>query len=307
MPSSWSTSQAGTAATQSATIRRRRSTSGRRRARWFQRTACPEHNDMKHIRLIIVALQALVTRTRGYVIALLAVSVTPALYSGCSIPVMHLEHTASIDTTYARLGTLRVDIFDDRRPPDEKEGGKIAVNSLSGQVWSGQTDPGMTAQFRSVILAEMERTNLFTISDSPEYVLSGEVMSMKVERRATIVRYLSLVPLLGAIAAGDSEHKSLFWIGLMGSLVVGALEFPELTATVQYHVLLMRSDTPVFEKDVLITKQKRYWGYSEFGSGSVSDRASVLLDETVTESLVELFRDLERNAHGMEGDMRGVM
>jgi hypothetical protein len=209
------------------------------------------------------------------------------------MPVMKLDHTARIDTTYAELGPIKITQFKDMRPSDEMEEGKTALNSLTPQVWSGETDPNLMVYFREVLSAEAKRTMLFTEEGPAEFELSGEVLSMKVDRKATVMRYLAIVPLVVGLAAGYPDDKAYFWAGLIGWTALTALEFPIVTATVHYRAVLTRHGTPVFDKEIYVTKRSKYWGFTEWSWGSVSGKASTALDAAVTESVAELFHDIE--------------
>ena len=100
-------------------------------------------------------------------------SITFLLLNGCSMPVMELDHTASVEDTYGELGTIEITEFVDERPDDERNKGQKAWNSLSGQVWSGDTEPTMMAYFQNVLSVEAERTGLFAGGGAAEYKLSG--------------------------------------------------------------------------------------------------------------------------------------
>lgn len=225
--------------------------------------------------------------------ALYTALITGLILAGCSMPVMELAHTARIDTTYAELGPIKITEFEDLRPIDEIEEGKMALNTLSAQIWSGATDPDIMVYFRNVMSAEAKRTKLFTENGPAEFELSGEVLSMKVERKVTIVRYLALVPLLAGILASDTPDDNYFWVGLAGFAALTALEFPLLTATVHYRALLTHNGTPVFDQEIHVTQRSRYWGFTEWSWGSVSGKASTVLDAAITQSVADLFRDIE--------------
>ena len=68
------------------------------------------------------------------------------IISGCSVPRMVLKHEGNIDSTYESKGLLKVDIFIDNRPDEERDENQIAVNSLSPQIWSGSTSPEQVKQ-----------------------------------------------------------------------------------------------------------------------------------------------------------------
>ena len=78
-----------------------------------------------------------------YLTALAAVCLA---LSACSIPRMVLNHENRVDETYATRGLVRVGLFEDRRPEEERIEGRTAMNTLSPQIWSGETDPQMMAQ-----------------------------------------------------------------------------------------------------------------------------------------------------------------
>ena len=108
--------------------------------------------------------------------------------AGCSIPTMDLTHTAQVDATYPSKGSITINQFEDEKPDKETSGGRTASNSLSGQVWSDDTNPEMMLFFQQTLLKETERTGLFSEHGNDNYELSGHVTSMKVERNVTIMR-----------------------------------------------------------------------------------------------------------------------
>ncbi|UCH85516.1 MAG: hypothetical protein JSW50_07475 [Candidatus Latescibacterota bacterium] len=116
---------------------------------------------------------------------------------------------------------------------------------------------------------------------------------MKVERKATVVRYLALIPLLAGLIASYPDDNTYFWVGLAGSVAVSALEFPLLKATVHFRAVLTQNGTQVFDTDIQVVEKTSYWGFTEWDWESVSIRASTVLDQAVTKSIADLFMEIE--------------
>ena len=230
---------------------------------------------------------------KSKITAFLTFTMVIVFISGCAIPQMDLIHKSKIDASYRTLGTLEIKPFLDNRPEDEKVKGKTATNSLSAQTWSGDTNPEMMVFFKQVLEEEATRSDLFVQSDTSTYVLSGEVRSMKVERKVTVMRYLSIIPLLVGVLASDSETTEYIWYGLAGSIFLSALDFPELKATVIYRAVLSKNGTPILDKEFELTHKRRYTAISEWGWSSVSNKAQVVLDEAITKSIRDLFDYIE--------------
>jgi len=215
------------------------------------------------------------------------------LVTGCSIPQMELIHAESIDATYPTLGSIKVNEFEDERPDEEKVIGKTATNSLSAQVWSGDTDPGMMVFFQQVLTEEAQRTGLFTTDGAAAYELDGSVTSMKVTRKVTVMRYLALVPFLAGLLVSDSENTTPMWIGLAGWAALLSFEFPKLDATVQYHAILTKNGETVFETDIEVTHRRKYSVWTEWGWKGVSQKAQRALDEAITMAINQLFERIK--------------
>ncbi len=213
------------------------------------------------------------------------------MYSGCSIPTMTLQHNDSVDSTYENMGHIKISAFSDRRPEEERDEDQIAMNSLSAQIWSGATVPGMMQFFQQSLIEEAERSRLYTVDDGSELELSGYVTSMKVDRRVTAFRYLGLVPLIVGFATDTPENNNAL-IGVGGFLLVLAFDSPILTATIDYHAVLKRNGSTIFEKNIKLVKEDRYWGMGEWSWDYVSNQASDVLDEAITESIQMLFNKI---------------
>ena len=112
-------------------------------------------------------------------------------YSACSIPTMILKHDNQIENSYESLGRIKIELFEDRRPEEERIEDRTALNTLSPQIWSGSTSPEMMLFFQKSMMEEAERTQLFEVSEQTELELSGYVTSMKVSRRVTLMEIFS--------------------------------------------------------------------------------------------------------------------
>jgi hypothetical protein len=233
------------------------------------------------------------------------------IFFGCSIPKMLLNHEDQLNITYENRGTIKISLFEDRRPGEEKIEGETAMNTLSPQIWSGSTSPEMMLFFQESLIKEAEKTSLFNVRDASasEFELSGYVTSMKVDRKVTLWRYAAIVPatlgLIGFLSSvGDAlsgmttgqEEKvdfSYLLIGAAGSVLLLSLDTPTLTATVKFHATLKKNGSIVFEKDIALIMESNYSVWSEWGWQDVSDKASIALDQTITESIAMLFEEID--------------
>ncbi|GAG21620.1 unnamed protein product, partial [marine sediment metagenome] len=166
------------------------------------------------------------------------------------MPLMELGHTAHVGTTYSTKGSLEVAKFEDQRPSLEKEVGKKVINTLSPQVWSGETNPDMMSFFQQTLIEEANRTGLFFIADTAEYELSGYVTSMKLDRKVNILYFM--LPILGQV---------------------------HLSATVRFHASLTKNGDVVFEIDIKKIEDSSFSGMTEFGWTGTSKKAVALLDK----------------------------
>jgi hypothetical protein len=206
---------------------------------------------------------------------------------------MDLVHVSTVEAEYPTIGSINIEEFEDKRPEEEKVKGKTASNSLSGQVWSGETNPEMMQFFQQTLKREAESTGMFADEGQNIYELSGKVLSMKVERKVTVMRYLGLVPLTAGILASEEGETGWIWLGFLGALVIQSLDFPELKATVHFQAVLSRNGTAVLEKEIQVMEKTRYWSMTETSWDTVSRKASRLLDTAITESIGDLFEEIK--------------
>lgn len=181
---------------------------------------------------------------------------------GCAMPIMNLRHESNIGKTYTTKGNLQVQKFSDLRQEDEKILQQTVMNTLTPQIWSGNTSPETMEFFQKTIETEAANSKLFTLGNG-EFVLSGNVTSLKVDRVCTIFRYIG-----------------------------GIFDFPTLTATVVYDVTLTYKGKVVLTRQISHTKTCKYWSMTETSFKNVSNKACRLLDNTVTESIGILFEGI---------------
>ncbi|MDY7031329.1 MAG: hypothetical protein SVY10_05395 [Thermodesulfobacteriota bacterium] len=187
---------------------------------------------------------------------------------GCSTPVMKLNHPLKLDASYSQIGTIKVILFKDERLEEEKNEDMTAMNTLSPRLISGATYPIIIQYFHNTLREEIEKTKIFSITNTAQYVLSGEINSMKVERRVNVFRYFTF----------------------------GLLDFPELTATVKYRAVLRKEGKIIFEKYIEQLERETYWAWSNFTFISwkkISNRGSCILDKCISNSIKKLFNEIE--------------
>lgn len=205
-------------------------------------------------------------KTRAISVTALSVGML-LLASGClTLPTMNLKHKASIASAYPAKGGLVVERFLDNRPEDEKRPKQQIGGQLTPQIWSGETSPEMLTYLQNVIEGEAKRTRLFTVGQG-DYVMSGKVSSLKVDRKCTLYRY-----------------------------TISLLDFPTARATVVYDVSLTKNGETVFTKRISHVKSTRYWSQKELAwtLSRISDISSGVLDEAITESIKLLFDEIDK-------------
>ena len=220
------------------------------------------------------------------------------IHSACSVPTMDLVHKDQIESTYENRGTIKIGQFEDNRPGEEREEDQIALNTLSRRIWSGSTNPDMMKFFRSVIIEEANKSQIFVVDESSGLELSGYVTSMKVDRRVTVWRFLGGVVFgLGALVTMGAVmgYKELVVPGILvlgGGLAIISLDSPKLTATVEFHAILKQNGSIVFEKDIMLVYEDDYSCWKEWGWDDVSNESRVVLDKGITKSVRILFEEI---------------
>jgi len=188
------------------------------------------------------------------------------LVAGCTLPTMNLKHEASIASTYPDKGGLVVERFFDNRPEDEKRHAQKIEGQLTPQIWSGETSPEVLTFLKKVIEVEAKRTRLFSDGQG-DFVMSGKVSSLKVDRTCTVFRY-----------------------------IFSFFDFPTVRATVVYDVSLAKKGETVFTKRISHIKSTTYWSQKELALtlSRISDISSGVLDEAITESIKLLFDEIAK-------------
>jgi hypothetical protein len=213
---------------------------------------------------------------------------------------MILKHDNQIENSFESLGRIKIELFEDRRPDEERIEDRIVLNLPSPQIWSGSTSPEMMLFFQKSMMEEAERTQLFEVSEQTELELSGYVTSMKVSRRITLWRYLGAAAILtglftidpGNVKTGEEGDFTNLWIGLGVGLIFMSLDFPVLSATVEFRAQVKLNGEQVFEKDIKLIEEDNYSAWTEWGWEGVSEKAEVVLDRAVTKSINKLFEEL---------------
>lgn len=213
------------------------------------------------------------------------------IYSGCSIPTMLLKHENQIDNTYERKGSVKIEMFTDNRLDEERDEDRIAANTLAPQIWSGATNPEMMLFFQNSLIEEAERTHLFEVNDKAEYVLSGYVTSMKVERQVSYWYYVGVLPISIGILTSERGNYTNLGIGAAVSFLLLSVSTQIFTATVEFHAILMKNGSNIFEKDIRVIKENEYSLMFDTWQ-DCSDKASNVFDQTIAESISVLFEEI---------------
>lgn len=201
----------------------------------------------------------------------LFVSISVISFAACKIPQMKLHNKTMLKSTYKTIGSLAIGNFEDKRPKEEKQKEKTAVNSLDPQIWSGNTDPEMLLFFKDKLSLLARQSKIFTKDGKNAFTISGIIYSMKTDRKVSGARYCMPI-----------------------------VDFPDLTATIHFKAIVKKGDSVVFEKTIKHSVTEDYWAMREWTWTQVSGWSSELLDKTMTQAIKKLFDELSKKAKAGE-------
>lgn len=166
--------------------------------------------------------------------------------------------------TYRSIGTINNIEIDDLRSPLEFEKGITAKNSISPQIWSGDTNPEVKVYLENLITNYIQKSNVLTFNKNGDFYIKVKINSLKVERSVTIYRYLTLA----------------------------LLDFPVIVANVDLTVEIKKGKNSYPPINIHNTEKLSYWAYTETGWQQVSDQAKELLEKAVNSSMTSLLDQL---------------
>ena len=158
-------------------------------------------------------------------------------------------------------------------------------------------------------MEEAENTQIFKVSEQAELELSGYVTSMKVSRRVTLWRYsmAAAVPIgiftsdWPDVKTGEEGDLTNLWIALGVGFICMSFDYPVLTATVEYCARITRKGEPVIEKDIKYTEEDTYSVWAEWSWEDASEKAAVVLDRAIKNSIKQLFEELLAEKDALSG------
>ncbi|NCA79365.1 MAG: hypothetical protein EOM76_04145 [Sphingobacteriia bacterium] len=228
--------------------------------------------------------------------------VVTTLISSCTapIPIMQLEHMDnSQPEKFVNKGKIKVSLFEDKRYPGEiLRPGIDNVYKTYGRKknWSKRTDPNMNTYVLSVIESEIEKNNLFSLSDDTEFELTGKLISIKnvhVEGSAAeIMIGIGLGFNALAIITGPSLLGPAVAL-ITAGIVVKASSKHKIQSYVTYDVALSKNGNIIWQNRVDLLIEEKH--YLKFKSQKKRSRiSSGVLDKTLTQAVRSMFEKMNK-------------
>ncbi len=214
---------------------------------------------------------------KSFKIVLLACSIFLLSACGPEVPPMQLDHLSKINKQYRYLGSFEVQTVADMRPQAQKNSSRFSTTTVpltEGTVYSGVTSPSAPDYLRSVIISEGTKSGIFRIHSQPKYTMKLYLISMKVSYKSDKLN----------LPVAVNGTQTPFSVGGYPSYVTEVI----YTADIYHHGRLVftqnigerlsQSDSnPLDAKNV----------------STVSHHASIVLDQTTTQSVQKLFKAME--------------
>jgi hypothetical protein len=227
------------------------------------------------------------------------------LITGCSapIPIMQLEHRDNRQPEkFVNKGQIKVSLFEDKRYPGEilRPGiDNVYKTHVRKKNWSKRTEPSMNAYVHSVIESEIEKNNLFSLSDDAEYELTGTLISIKnvhvegsaadiviglglgFNALATVSEIALLIPAAALLTAG---------------IVIKASSKHKIMSYVTYDVALSKNSIVIWQDRIdLLVEEKHYLKFKN--QKKRSRISSGVLDKTLTQAVRSMFEKMDAEAN----------
>jgi len=217
-----------------------------------------------------------------------------SILSGCAaktIPLMKLQKKYNPEVTkFESLGTITIEEFEDKRPSEEK----VKDQKFKGgwQVWSGATDPELINYFSSIINRECEKSGLFSISDSADYKLKGNINSLKVIRRPGVMGTVAGYVILGGSILLYVDPVTALLVDLVAlGMVIGNTN-PQ-AVYVDFDAELYKDGIPIWQGQIKKKMKGRDW----FASiESVSNKGALMLDKLITISVKQMLSEINEGS-----------
>ena len=201
-------------------------------------------------------------------------------FAGCA-PVFELKHDAGRGYTYDSSGSIRVLLFEDDRPAKEQ---KV------------KTAPAMNVFLRDAIVDEIQKSGLFSISESadPEFELSGQIRTLKLKNKPGILQKIGggLIVLAGIGSLGQS-------LGLIDILVLDGAGLVCMFASTNTLLTTVAIDA------ALTKEGKEIWSASIYEEGkdkarisSVNSEIPVSFDRIITVSIRKMLGEISGELSG---------
>jgi len=166
-------------------------------------------------------------------------------FTGCSEVVSLVHDTSQKSQTYQNLGTLKVDLFSDPGPEDAQNG-------------SLRFTPPVNGFLLSTIKTKIVQSDLFSLSDSGEYELSGKITRFQSAAVLSAGRMVFgcmglAVYFAGSVLAIAKSDATYFYVGtgVTPILIGAALLFDTYDqASVAFEYAVKKDDIEIFRGTV---------------------------------------------------------
>lgn len=223
---------------------------------------------------------------KNKLIFLFALSVL--IFSSCSPKIMNLTHSLSDNVQkHESSGTLKVQLFEDSRPDEEKIGNKtFPLNDYH--------QPVFNEFITNSIKEEIENGTKFTLSnDQSEYELQGKITSFKLIAKPNGLFWFGYGTAMIYVFGNALLTASGSFIGLIPSLIIGGGSIASLllskykTATiVSFDYQLLKDGQVVLDSSVTVNKVDKIFIYS---FQHINKRFNSMLDSALTDAIYQMF------------------
>ena len=203
-----------------------------------------------------------------------------SLLMGCSEVVPLFHDSSQKSKAYPNLGTIKVDLFDEAKPQEEKNG-------------SLKFTPAIDTFFLSTIKTKIVQSNLFTLSDPAEYELSGKINKFQsasiLSTGRLVFGCLGLaVYLAGSVLAIAKSDATYFYVGTgVTPLIIGTATFFDsyYQADVGFEYTIRKKGVETYRDSV----------YADSTLENPKHSREVLLDQLSNECVDQMLKQMSEN------------
>ena len=202
------------------------------------------------------------------------------LIVGCAEVVPLVHDSSQTNEVYANLGTIKVNIFNDTKPEEEKNG-------------SLKFKPPIKTFFLSTMKTKIVQSKLFTLADPAVYELSGEInrfqSASKLSAGRLVFGCLGLTSYLGsAVLAVAKNDATYFYVGTAVTVpLIGSSQFFDsyYEASVGFEYAIKKKGVEIYRDTV----------YADSTLENPECSRMVLLDQLLDECINRMLKRISEN------------